>query len=290
MRFHYPGIILFTVLLSCNSNPSGLDTASEIVMMNVDGGSFVISKRNPADSFTVILSDFQMSQKEITQREWLDVLIWSTDHGYSGISSGGKGRFGTSDHPVTEINWYDILKWCNALSEKSGLTPVYYNSTSFAPENVRRRGEGPLFNAWVRWDANGYRLPTEAEWEYAASGGRNSHYYIYSGSDSIDEVAWYLPSGSSETLPTHIGGLKKPNELQLFDMSGNVNEWCWDGYGVYPTNPVSNPRGPDVSDVRIIRGGSVAYNPGDHQVTSRRVTPPGTRNSVYGFRLCCSRQ
>ena len=137
-----------------------------------------------------------------------------------GITKPDDRGWGRGNRPVILLNWYDAVKYCNWLSEQEGFTPVYeINGTN------------------VSWNqsARGYRLPTEAEWEYAARGGSQSQGYKYAGSNDVDEVAWYWINAEYTSHP--VKG-KKANELGLYDMSGNVLEWCWDWYGGYSSGRV----------------------------------------------------
>ena len=129
---------------------------------------------------------------------------------------------------------------------------------------------------------SGFRLPTEAEWEHAARGGNRSKGYIYSGSNNLDEVAWYDKNSGNKTQSV---GQKKPNELGIFDMSGNVCEWCSDWYGDYSSGGVTDPAGASTGSTRVLRGGVWFGNVGYCRTADRRMYEPGNRNNLFGFRV-----
>lgn len=206
------------------------------------------------------VSDFLIGKYEVTDFEWTIVWSWAIQNGYTDLQSRGSDLF-----PVVSVNWYDVLKWCNALSEKEGLTPVYTVNGE-----VYRTGEvvpDQDLNAY------GYRLPSEEEWEFAARGGNLSQGYEYSGSNDVDAVAWYSGNNTSSWLK--VVGLKQANELGLHDMSGNVWEWCWDTWS-------------STNSARVIRGGIWNENAHYCRVAERNGSWPSDRYYGYGFRLCRS--
>ncbi len=174
---------------------------------------------------------------------------------------------------MEEVTWYDAVQYCNMLSAKNGLNSCYtINGT----------------NVTCDFSKNGFRLPTEAEWEYAAKGGRQNRGMKYAGSNSPDEVAWYRDNSGGKTHPV---GQKQANEMGLYDMSGNVFEWCWDLYGVYSASSQTDPEGALSETYRVLRGGS--WEPGaDHVRTAFRACAPtaekgynSSRSYDFGFRV-----
>ncbi len=183
----------------------------------------------------------------------------------------GKKWWGWQDnHPMQHVTWYDAIAYCNWLSEKLGYEPCYYEK------------DGGIY---CDFSKNGFRLPTEAEWEYAARGGNKSHNYIFSGSNDYAQVGW-VDETTFLTGPRPVG-LKKPNELGIYDMTGNVWEWCYDWYSpmFYKNSPVDNPVNERPTGYRVIRGGGWHYQPAYATVTSRDGPKPSYTNYNYGFRL-----
>jgi len=235
----------------------------------VQGGTFQMgsssgdSDEEPIHSVT--LSSFYIGRYEVTQGEWQSVMTGNAN----GISATPSYFSGNSTRPVEGVSWYDIMVYCNRRSIQEGLTPCYAKGGITNPNNW---GTVPTSTnvEWdaitCNWSANGYRLPTEAEWEFAAKGGNQSQGYTYSGSNIIGNVAWYSSNSGSTTHPA---GTKAPNELGIYDMSGNVWEWCWDWYGSYSSSAQTNPHGATSGSRRVYRGGSWSNGGGYCRVANR---------------------
>jgi len=233
-------------------------------MVFVEGGTFQMgSKKGDRDEkpiHSVTLSDFYIGKYEVTQGEYKAVMDKDSS---SSQSSGDKA-------PVESVSWYDAVEFCNKLSEKKDLQKCY---------------SGTENNISCNFNANGYRLPTEAEWEFAALGGTKSKGSKYSGSNDLEQVAW--DSGNSGNNIHRVGG-KDANELGIFDLSGNVWEWCWDWKENYCSSSQINPEGPDSGSYRVNRGGSLFNNPSYCRVANRDFSSPGLNYGDLGFRLACS--
>ncbi len=166
--------------------------------------------------------------------------------------------------PVDSVSWEMAVDFCSRLSEREGRRGCY-----------RTDAQGEVA---CDFDADGWRLPTEAEWEYAARGGQG---FRYAGSDSVDEVAWYRSIKKPVTRPP---GQKRPNGFGLYDMCGNVDEWCWDRYGPYAPGDVTDPAGSATGGTRVIRGGSAATEPLQMRVYTRNSIEPEYTGRYLGFR------
>ncbi len=256
----------------------------EIEMIYVTGGSFEMGcgtgqsdcegDENPVH--TVTLSNFYIGKYEVTQAQYLAVM------GTNPVSGYGVG----DNYPVYYVSWYHTLVFCNKLSMMEGLTPVYTISGSTNPDNwgaVPTSDNATWNAATCNWSANGYRLPTEAEWEYAARGGTNyTDYYMYAGSNTIGDVAWYTNNSSNTT---HIVGTKAANQRGIYDMSGNVWEWCGDWKGTYSSSSQTNPTGASSGSYRVIRGGSWLIGASYCRVANRGGSTPSSSLSEVGFRV-----
>jgi formylglycine-generating enzyme len=230
-------------------------------MILVQGGTFT----NGTSDVTV--SSFYLGKYEVTQSEYQAIMGVNPSY-FPNVTNG----------PVEQASWFNAIEFCNRNSMSEGLNPCYsYSTYGTNPTNWPagwNTDHNNHTNVSCSWTANGYRLPTEAEWQYAARGGNQTHNYTYSGSNDIDPVAWYWDNsdGTSHTI-----GTKTANELSLFDMSGNVWEWCWDIYGNYTSGAQTNPHGAVSGFYRVFRGGgwdidadfcTVSYRSGDDATAS----------------------
>lgn len=282
-----------TFLLTVNS-------AEPTNMALIPQGAFTMGDSldgmSDAPTRTVTLDAFYMGKYEVTKAEWDEVCNWGLSNGYDLSAGSGKA----SNHPVQSIAWYQMVKWCNARSQKEGLTPVYY--TNDAQTTIYKTGDVNVTNAQVKWTANGYRLPTEAEWEKAARGGLSgkrfpwgdtishsqANYYAYSGYsyDSSGAVNNNHPTYATGSTPyTSPVGAFAANGYGLYDMAGNVWEWCWDWYGTYAAGSQTNPRGSTSATRRVLRGGG--WGLAEYcRVASRDIGPnPANSYIDVGFRV-----
>jgi formylglycine-generating enzyme required for sulfatase activity len=250
-------------------------------MKNIPAGTFSMgcttgdnlcdARETPVHNVT--LSAFQVGETEVTQAQW-QVVMGSNPSYFPSCAQ----------CPVEQVSWYDALVFCNRLSESQGLKPCYYSDAGFTQVYGKNGSAWSLPNSGVLYRnpaAKGYRLPTEAEWEYAARGGNNS--FVYSGSNTAGNVAWYGNPGSTQSARQ-----KSANSYGLYDMSGNVFEWCEDDWhndynGAPSTGSawIESPR----ANTRIIRGGSF-INPAENcRVSYRGGNIPSFRHYSMGFRI-----
>jgi formylglycine-generating enzyme len=284
--------IFYRVAMATNPPPDG--------MMWIDGGDVELGQKGIAEPVhTNYISGFWMDETEVTFGKWKEVYNWALTNGYT-FDNAGSGN--TNNHPVHTVNWYDCVKWCNARSQKEGCTPCYYLDPGYS--GVYRTGDLNVSNSWVKWSANGYRLPTEAEWEKAARGGRRQRFFPWGGDTIQHARANYYAATNSwpyDTSPTQgyhpdfqMGdvytspvGCFPGNGFGLNDMAGNVWEWCWDWNATYAAAYTNDPRGAGTGTHRTSRGGSWLNVAFGTRCADRFSDYPGSEYSDVGFR--CAR-
>lgn len=280
-------------------------------MVYIDGGSFVFSSGTDPTGQNrwcipptrVNVSPFYLGQYEVTLGEYWEYV---RDSGYNGNRSQSIPKLYHPDpnhdyshseqvpnaftrpdqnyqnYAANLISWYDAISFCNWKSKKEGFEPVY--SISLGP--ILPRG-GYELEVIPDWSANGYRLPTEAEWTWAACEGTKHTSFIFSGSNMPRKVAYYMDNSDWSVRPV---GKLEPNALGLYDMSGNVHEWCWDGATQYyqPEEGSYDPKGAYTNDERVFKGGSWCDKEEQLKIKSRISASPETAHFNFGFRLCRS--
>ena len=269
-------------------------------MVFIPAGDFVMGRQayvgepDELPVHTVTVSAFYLDQFEVTKALWDDVRTYADANSYTFGNPGlAQGAF----HPVHSMNWYDAVKWCNARSEKEGITPVYYTDAGFT--TVYRSGEGTA--PFANWSANGFRLPTEAEWEKAARGTLVGNVFSWGNSVEGGDANYFesgdpfaTPSTFADTTPVgfYDGGQipvgpNRANGYGLYDMVGNVCEWCWDWYdeNYYASSPATDPRGgTPASGLRVVRGGSWGHGTDTIRCASRSLHNPLSATRIWGLR------
>ena len=273
--------------------------AEALRFVTIPGGTYGRGNASGDNDFSwspvqkVTLGGFRVAVTLTTKAQWDSVRSWATSHGYTDLPR-GEGRAG--DHPVHSVTWYDVVKWCNAASEKDDLTPCYK-----AGGEVYRQGTPA--DVSCDWQADGYRLPTEAEWEVAARGGLVGKRFPWGDTISHDQ-ANYLGGKAAADMPfdksgnnagyhpkfaavgevcTSPVGSFPANGYGLFDMAGNASHWCWDWFGQYGSGP--DPRGPNTGAFRMVRGGHWASSPLLAASAIRVVAFPTLASTNVGFRV-----
>jgi len=273
-------------------------------MILVEGGVFMMGctseqkdcEDNEKPVHKVELSSFYMGTTEVSFAEY-DTYCEST-----GKNKPHDYGWGRENRPVIDVSWYDAVEYCNWLSKEEGLEPCYSIDKEHKDPNNEKEFDTLKWTVSCDFEKNGYRLPTEAEWEYAARGGNKSKGYRYSGTSVEEELYMYgnfcdsscvltneetiQNDGYAYTAPV---GMYKPNELGLYDMSGNVWEWCWDWYA-YDTYVIDQslgrtPRGSTSGAVRVVRGAAAFEHAIHLRVSMRSMLLPTYQGYFCGFRL-----
>ncbi len=290
---------------ACYYKVSIYDSIRTPELVHIPAGDFQMGDSSDEGYFDelpaheVVVSGFYMDNIEVSKGLWDEVALWAVSHGYDITTHSGLGK--SVHHPAHSVTWYEAVKWCNARSEKEGRTPCYY--TDADRDTVYRTGTLDLSNDCVKWNATGYRLPTEAEWEKAARGGLSeklfpwgdtishtlaNYYSSISYSYDISPTRGYHPMYNEEWPYTSPVGGFSAYGYGLFDMAGNQWEWCWDWYDAdwYSNADATQTdcQGPASGMNRLLRGGSWFDDADFCRSTYRGSDEPSVEGSSVGFR------
>jgi formylglycine-generating enzyme required for sulfatase activity len=272
--------------------PAGSFTMGNYLFYNTATNDPDITDANPTN---VYVSAFYMDTNLVSSNQWAAVYSYATGIGYT-FTNAGSAR--AANHPVQTVDWYDCVKWSNARSQQAGLTPVYYTDVGFT--QVFTNGDNGT-TVYANWGANGYRLPTEAEWEKAARGSLSGQRFPWGNFITESQANYFAdPNYYSYDLGPYSGfntnfnngsfpytspvGSFAPNGYGIYDLAGNVYQWCWDWYGTpygQPTN--TNPTGPATGSNRVVRG-SFWSGTAEYARCACRVLGDPTHDNVIGFR------
>ncbi|HUU26658.1 MAG TPA: formylglycine-generating enzyme family protein [archaeon] len=247
--------VIFLCFPACSKSPSSTTVVQGITLVAIPAGTFQMGQVGVAEPVhQVTVSAFQMGRYEVTQEQYQTV-----------VGSNPSEFTGDTKSPVDRVSWYNACTFCNKLSEAEGLQPCY-NLTTWACDFTK----------------NGYSLPTEAEWEYACRAGTTTNYYTGDSESDLAKAGWYHDNSGKTTHP--VGG-KEANAFGLYDMHGNVSEWCNDWYGDYSSENANDPQGSSNGSTRVSRGGSWSNSLYYCRLAYRYNTSPGTRYDHLGFRV-----
>ena len=244
-----------------NNAQSELKTESGVEIVQLPGGRFIMGDENEVDAIPheVVVSSFYIDKYPVTQEE------------YKRVMEKNPSRWKAAKNPVEQVRWSDAVRYCNARSRLEKLQPCYDLQT------------------WqCDFSANGYRLPTEAEWEYACRAGTKTAYFFGNAPLKLKDYAWFDENSGAKPRPV---AQKQPNPWGLYDMYGNVWEWCHDFYQVdyYQESPEENPKGPGAGETKVVRGGAWKFSADSCRSGYRYNEAPGYADvcfgyDIYGFR------
>ena len=230
-------------------------------VVQIEGGSFKMDS-----TYVVKINSFKMAKTETTVWQY-NLFVKATKH----IEPRVPSWQWSGDNPIVYVSWFDAVTYNNWLSEKHNLKKVY----------VEKMESGSSNSISINYDVKGYRLPTEAEWEFAARGGNKTHGFEFSGDSILGNISWYYENSKNRTQAV---GRKTANELGLFDLTGNVKEWCNDWFGTYNFKQIDNPHGAKEGNIRVIRGGSWSSSDNYCRVSYRNYNNPNFIINYVGFR------
>ncbi len=265
-------ILLGLIFTFTFANAVNQSYENDFVLLN--GGTLLMGsdedddKENSQHKVTLTYN-YYLGKHEITFEQY-DLFCKET-----GMEEPDDKNWGRGDNPVINVRWVQAIEYCNWFSLKENLPVAYDKDGNLLDEN----GNQTIDITEVK----GYRLPTEAEWIFAARGGNETKNYKYSGSDNLNEVAWYLENSENKIHPV---GTKIPNELGIYDMSGNVWEWCTDFYEPFSNESVENPVGAEFGYDKVKRGGCWYNEASGCELSLRKMSPVGNKGGRLGFRVC----
>jgi formylglycine-generating enzyme len=270
-------------------------------MALISAGSFTMGDSSgdgipDAQPTNIYASSFYMDINLVSYAQWETIFNYATNTGYV-FDDAGNAKNNATNQPIQSVNWYDAIKWCNARSQNAGLKPVYY--TDAALTKIYTNGDTDA--VYPNWNANGYQLPTEAQWEKAARGGLSGHRFPWGDTISESQANY---EGDTELFPYDLGpdgyntnfdtgaqpytspvGTFSANGYGLNDMAGNLEQWCWDWYGTpYGQPTTNNPTGASSGTYRVARGGQWGFYAFIARTAYRYPSTPSLVENYDGFR------